>query len=216
MSTNSNSRVAFIGSECYPFVKTGGLGDVMYALPRALVKQNCDVKVILPKYACIKDQWKEKMIYRGAFDMNLCSDGRSFYVGIMEYVDESGVVYDSIDNEEFFTSGNPYTNLVDDIPKFCYFGKAALAGLLVGATLCGILLAISMANSGGAWDNAKKYIESGTHGGKGSENHKATVVGDTVGDPFKDTAGPAINILIKLLSMVSIVFAALVTYCSIL
>ena len=67
-----------------------------------------------------------------------------------------------------------------------------------------------MANSGGAWDNAKKYIESGVHGGKGSDAHKAAVVGDTVGDPFKDTSGPAINILIKLLSMVSIVFAALV------
>ena len=77
-------------------------------------------------------------------------------------------------------------------------------------------MAIFMSNAGGAWDNAKKYIESGTYGGKGSENHKAAVVGDTVGDPFKDTAGPAINILIKLLSMVSIVFAALVTYYSIL
>ena len=121
--------VAFIGSECYPFVKTGGLGDVMYALPKALVKLNCDVKVILPKYACIKDQWKEKMVYRGAFDMDLCADGRSFYVGIMEYVSEDGVVYDFIDNEEFFSSGNPYTNLVDDIPKFCYFSKAALAAL---------------------------------------------------------------------------------------
>ena len=121
--------MAFIGSECYPFVKTGGLGDVMYALPKALVKLNCDVKVILPKYACIKDQWKEKMVYRGAFDMDLCADGRSFYVGIMEYVSEDGVVYDFIDNEEFFSSGNPYTNLVDDIPKFCYFSKAALAAL---------------------------------------------------------------------------------------
>ena len=120
--------VAFIGSECYPFVKTGGLGDVMYALPKALVKLNCDVKVILPKYGIIKPEWKEKMVYRGSFDMDLCSDGRSFYVGIMEYVWD-GVVYDFIDNEEFFAGGNPYTNLVDDIPKFCYFGKAALAAL---------------------------------------------------------------------------------------
>ncbi|MBP3893955.1 MAG: glycogen synthase [Atopobiaceae bacterium] len=120
--------VAFIGSECYPFVKTGGLGDVMYALPKALVALNCDVKVILPKYACIKDEWKEKMVYRGAFDMDLCADGRMFYVGIMEYIAD-GVVYDFIDNEEFFSSGNPYTNLVDDIPKFCYFSKAALAAL---------------------------------------------------------------------------------------
>ena len=120
--------VAFIGSECYPFVKTGGLGDVMYALPKALIDQNCDVKVILPRYKCIPQEYQDKMVYRGAFEMNLCSDGRSFYVGIMEYVWD-GIVYDFIDNEEFFSSGNPYTNLVDDIPKFCYFGKAALAAL---------------------------------------------------------------------------------------
>ena len=120
--------VAFIGSECYPFVKTGGLGDVMYALPKALVKQNCDVKVILPRYKCIPWEYQQKMIYRGAFQMNLCADGRSYYVGIMEYVWD-GVVYDFIDNEEFFGSGNPYTNLIDDIPKYCYFAKAALAAL---------------------------------------------------------------------------------------
>ena len=120
--------VVFIGSECYPFVKTGGLGDVMYALPKALVKQNCDVKVILPRYKCIPWEYQEKMIYRGSFQMDLCSDGRSFYVGIMEYVWD-GVVYDFIDNEEFFSAGNPYTNLIDDIPKYCYFAKAALAAL---------------------------------------------------------------------------------------
>jgi len=83
-------------------------------------------------------------------------------------------------------------------------------GMLAGATVTGFLMAIYMSNSGGAWDNAKKYIESGNFGGKGSDPHKAAVVGDTVGDPFKDTAGPAINILIKLLSIVSIVFAALI------
>ena len=120
--------VAFIGSECYPFVKTGGLGDVMYALPKALIAQNCDVKVILPRYKCIPQKYQDKMIYRGAFEMNLCEDGRSYYVGIMEYVWD-GVVYDFIDNEEFFGYGNPYTNLIDDIPKFCFFGKAALAAL---------------------------------------------------------------------------------------
>ena len=120
--------VVFIGSECYPFVKTGGLGDVMYALPKALVKQNCDVKVILPRYKCIPWKYQEKMVYRGSFDMTLCADGRSFYVGIMEYVWD-GVVYDFIDNEEFFSDGNPYTNLIDDIPKYCYFAKAALAAL---------------------------------------------------------------------------------------
>ena len=95
-------------------------------------------------------------------------------------------------------------------------GCSGVVGMLAGATASGFLMAIYMSNSGGAWDNAKKYIESGVHGGKGSDCHKAAVVGDTVGDPFKDTAGPAINILIKLLSMVSIVFAALVVNFSIL
>ena len=95
-------------------------------------------------------------------------------------------------------------------------GVNGVVGLLAGATASGFLMAIFMSNSGGAWDNAKKYIESGVHGGKGSEQHKAAVVGDTVGDPFKDTSGPSINILIKLLSMVSIVFAALVINFSIL
>ena len=95
-------------------------------------------------------------------------------------------------------------------------GFTGVVGMLAGATARGCLLAIFMSNSGGAWDNAKKYIESGVHGGKGSDQHKAAVVGDTVGDPFKDTSGPAINILIKLLSMVSIVFAALVVNFSLL
>jgi K(+)-stimulated pyrophosphate-energized sodium pump len=84
-----------------------------------------------------------------------------------------------------------------------------LAGLLVGVTSSGVLLAIFMANSGGAWDNAKKFIEGGRFGGKGSDAHKAAVVGDTVGDPFKDTAGPSLNILIKLMSVVSLVLAPL-------
>lgn len=95
-------------------------------------------------------------------------------------------------------------------------GYQGVVGMLAGATASGFLLAIFMSNAGGAWDNAKKYVESGHHGGKGSEQHKATVVGDTVGDPFKDTSGPSINILIKLLSMVSIVFAYLVINFSLL
>ena len=120
--------VAFIGSECYPFVKTGGLGDVMSALPKSLAKLNCDVKVIIPRYKCIPQKFQEKMEYKGSFSMDLCTDGKQYYVGIMEY-QEDGVVYDFIDNDEFFSWGNPYTNLIDDIPKFCYFGKAALAAL---------------------------------------------------------------------------------------
>jgi K(+)-stimulated pyrophosphate-energized sodium pump len=88
-------------------------------------------------------------------------------------------------------------------------GPKALAGMLVGSTMAGVLLALLMANAGGAWDNAKKLIEQGFLGGKGSDAHKAAVVGDTVGDPFKDTAGPSMNILIKVMSIVSLVLAPL-------
>ena len=88
-------------------------------------------------------------------------------------------------------------------------GTQALGGMLAGSLSSGVLLAIMMANAGGAWDNAKKYIEEGHYGGKGSDPHKAAVVGDTVGDPFKDTSGPSINILIKLMTIVAVVFAPL-------
>ena len=128
MTHQPRRSVAFIGSECYPFVKTGGLGDVMYALPRELVRLNCDVRVILPRYACIPKEYQDKMVYRGEFYMDLGRTGRNYYVGIMEYIHD-GVVYDFIDNQEFFSTGNPYINLVDDIPKYCFFSKAALAAL---------------------------------------------------------------------------------------
>jgi K(+)-stimulated pyrophosphate-energized sodium pump len=88
------------------------------------------------------------------------------------------------------------------------FGAEVLGGMLAGTLVTGIMLAIFMANAGGAWDNAKKLIETGEHGGKGSEAHKASITGDTVGDPFKDTAGPSIDILIKLMTTISLVFAA--------
>ncbi len=95
------------------------------------------------------------------------------------------------------------------IVTFFTLGKLALGGLLVGSTVTGVLLALMMANGGGAWDNAKKYIEAGNLGGKGSEAHRAAIVGDMVGDPFKDTSGPALNILVKLMSMVSLLLASL-------
>jgi len=90
-----------------------------------------------------------------------------------------------------------------------FLSPQALGGLIAGAVFSGVMMAIFMANSGGAWDNAKKYIEGGAHGGKGSDAHKAAVVGDTVGDPFKDTSGPALNILLKLMCVVSVVIAPL-------
>ncbi|MCH8210958.1 MAG: sodium/proton-translocating pyrophosphatase, partial [Planctomycetes bacterium] len=90
------------------------------------------------------------------------------------------------------------------------FGVPGVMGMLAGGLTSGFAVAIFMANAGGAWDNAKKYIEMGHHGGKGSDCHKASVVGDTVGDPFKDTSGPSLNILIKLIAIVSVVFAGVI------
>ena len=89
-----------------------------------------------------------------------------------------------------------------------FLGAEAVGGLLIGSISAGSLMAITMANAGGAWDNAKKYVEAGAHGGKGTSNHEAAVVGDTVGDPFKDTSGPALNILIKLMAIVAVVFGS--------
>ena len=121
-------KICFVGSECFPFIKTGGLGDVMYALPRALNRQNCDVRVIMPRYECIPEIFQRQMKFLGEFNMDLCADGREFYVGILES-ELDGIVYYFIDNQEFFSWGNPYTDLVKDIPKYCYFDKAVLAVL---------------------------------------------------------------------------------------
>ena len=121
-------RVAFIGSECYPFIKTGGLGDVMYALPRALLRQNCEVRVFMPCYACIPEKYRNQMTFRGSFMMDLTQDGHEYFVGIME-LEMDGVIYDFIENREFFDWGNPYTGLWEDIPKYCFFSKASLAAI---------------------------------------------------------------------------------------
>ncbi len=124
--TTKGLKVAFVGSECYPFVKTGGLGDVMYALPRALTREGCSVRVIMPLYNCIPEKFKKQMKYVGSFMMDQTMEGRTFYVGIME-TEMDGVTYDFVDNREFFDWGNPYTGLWEDIPKYCYFSKASLA-----------------------------------------------------------------------------------------
>jgi K(+)-stimulated pyrophosphate-energized sodium pump len=101
------------------------------------------------------------------------------------------------------------TGILAPFAVFYLFGLEALAGLIAGTLISGVTMAIFMANAGGAWDNAKKYIESGHLGGKGSQAHHAAITGDTVGDPLKDTAGPSLNILIKLVSIISLVFIPL-------
>ena len=121
-------KILFVGSECYPFVKTGGLGDVMYALPKALNKVGCDARVILPKYRCIPWEYQEKMEYIHNFYMDLRRDGKNYYVGVFKY-EMDGVTYYFIDNEVLFSEGNPYTSIPNDIVKFTYFCKAALAVL---------------------------------------------------------------------------------------
>ena len=128
MSDSKQRKIAFIGSESYPFVKTGGLGDVMYALPRALTRKGDSVRVILPYYNCIPEKFKNRMHFLGSFMMDLCLDGHTYFVGIME-TELDGVTYNFIENREFFDWGNPYTGLWEDIPKYCYFSKAALAAL---------------------------------------------------------------------------------------
>lgn len=122
----NKKRIAFIGSECHPFVKTGGLGDVMYALPRVLTNLDCEMRVILPCYECIPKKYKDQMEWIGSFSMDLGHTGRKYHVGIMEYKAD-GVIYNFIDNAEFFSGAKPYTDLVADIPKYCFFSKAALA-----------------------------------------------------------------------------------------
>jgi K(+)-stimulated pyrophosphate-energized sodium pump len=102
-----------------------------------------------------------------------------------------------------------FVALVSPVAVGFLLGKEALGAFLIGSIVTGFMLAVLMANSGGAWDNAKKFIEAGNLGGKGSDAHKAAVVGDTVGDPFKDTAGPALNILVKLMSIIALIIAPL-------
>lgn len=122
--------VLLVGSECYPFVKTGGLADVMSALPKALVKDGWDARVILPCYGCIDEKYRDEMEYVDAFYMDCGSNHRNYYVGIKKLVMD-GVIYYFIDNESLFGWGNPYSEMSNDLEKFIYFDKAVLAALPV-------------------------------------------------------------------------------------
>ena len=123
-------KIMFVGSEAYPFVKTGGLADVMNALPKALLKEDCDARVILPLYGCIADKYKNDLEFINCFWMQVGQNGKDYYVGIKKYVLD-GVTYYFIDNEELFSWGNPYSDMSDDLEKFIYFDKAVLAALPV-------------------------------------------------------------------------------------
>ena len=116
-------KIMFVGSEAYPFVKTGGLADVMNALPKALLKEDCDARVILPLYGCIADKYKNDMEFINCFWMQVGQNGKDYYVGIKKYVLD-GVTYYFIDNEELFSWGNPYSDMSDDLEKFIYFDKS--------------------------------------------------------------------------------------------
>jgi starch synthase len=122
-------RVLFVGSECYPFIKTGGLADVMGALPKALVADGWDARVIIPKYGCLPQKYKDQMVHVCDFWMDLGGIGNHF-VGV-ERIEQDGVTYYFLDNEGFFSWGSPYTNMYDDIEKFIFFDKAVLAALPV-------------------------------------------------------------------------------------
>ena len=123
-------KVLFAGSECYPFVKTGGLADVMGALPKALKTQGIDVRVILPKYACIPDEYKDAMQYITHFYMRLGSDPFEKYVGLMS-LELDGITYYFIDNEDYYSYGSPYTDIINDIERYIFYCKAVLAALPV-------------------------------------------------------------------------------------
>ncbi len=123
-------KILFAGSECVPFVKTGGLADVMGALPKALAAKDCDVRVILPFYACIPEKYREQAQLICHFDMDLGSFPGRLYVGVLG-LELDGIQYYFIDNEDFFKQGNPYTNIANDIGRYAYFDKAVLAALPV-------------------------------------------------------------------------------------
>ena len=127
---DSMKKILFVGSECYPFAKTGGLGDVMYALPKALLKEGYDVRVILPNYHCIPWEYRSQMKYITHFYMDLGYEKKHQYVGIMS-LELDGVTYYFIDCDDYFSHGNPYEDMAKDIIKYIFFDKAVLSALPV-------------------------------------------------------------------------------------
>lgn len=123
-------KILFVGSECYPFVKTGGLGDVMNSLPKALIKEGMDVRVFLPNYQCIPEEYRNEMKYVAHFYMHVGHDNIAKYVGVLT-LEMDGITYYFIDNRDYFSNGNPYTSMAGDIEKYVFFDKAVLAALPV-------------------------------------------------------------------------------------
>jgi len=188
-----------------PFVVDKNLGEKLQLGPDDLPRTNADGEPVIEltqeqKYLFDTRGW---LLMPGVLDPDLAEEMRCHAEKVRDEPESLP------EHERNYISG-PLEKLTDH-PVVVGFllGPKALGGMLAGATVSGVLLALMMSNSGGAWDNAKKYIEQGNLGGKGSEPHKAAVVGDTVGDPFKDTSGPSMNILIKLMSVISLVLAPL-------
>ena len=123
-------KILFVGSECYPFVKTGGLGDVMNSLPKALIKEGMDARVILPNYHCIPEEYRNEMEYVAHFYMHVGHDSIAKYVGVLT-LEMDGIIYYFIVNRDYFSNGNPYTSMAGDIEKYVFFDKAVLAALPV-------------------------------------------------------------------------------------
>ena len=187
-------------------IKGIGTGMISTMVPVVIISV-----AIMLSYLCANGfdmSLSARSISTGLYGIGIAAVGMLSTLGITLATDAYGPIADNAGgNAEMILPS--LLAIIIPIVVGLVLGVAGVLGLLTGGLAAGFTLAVFMSNSGGAWDNAKKMIEEGNYGGKGSENHKATIVGDTVGDPFKDTSGPSLNILIKLMSMVSIVMAGL-------
>jgi hypothetical protein len=181
-----------------------GLNDACAVMTQHTPFRRADVG---PQTAEERIRWIHASCDKPHQDLRACRVPRQVPRKILQHVRAASRAQQAIDGEpalrEMIAPG--VLAVLAPILVGTIFGKAAVGGLLAGATAAGVMMALFMANAGGAWDNAKKYIEAGHLGGKGSDTHKAAVTGDTVGDPFKDTAGPSINILMKLMTIASLI-----------